>query len=341
MRIAVLGGSFDPVHKGHLQIAKQALKKLLIDDVWFMPTNQSPLKHGQRASFYDRCAMLKRAVHPYRHMHLSRLEQLWSGQSYTIRTIKELQRRYPQHTFCWLIGDDQAMHFAKWKNSDECKKRIPFYVFTRNVEPIPLPSGLHRVVMEPIAVSSSAIRAGKQLYMLPDSVLAYIGKTGLYLAEMMKSYMSEKRYQHCLSVAQLCVGIAQANGLDTRVAWIMGITHDICKEMTKKQVYTWMQHHMPDHLQEAVAIWHGYIGADYVAKRFFIHDKRIVQAIYHHVKGDGKTEYDCILFVSDKLDPMRGYDVQQEIAICKKNIKKGFALVKKQQEAYLKKEGTI
>ncbi len=134
MRIAILGGAFDPIHKGHLQIAKVALKKLSIDEVWFMPSAETPLKPSQIACFQDRCAMIQAAIRPYRHMKLCTLEQELGGISYTIETVKYLQKQYPMHTFCWLIGDDQALQFDKWKASEELKKRIPFYVFSREKE---------------------------------------------------------------------------------------------------------------------------------------------------------------------------------------------------------------
>ena len=87
MRIAILGGSFDPIHLGHLQIAKTALKKLAIDEVWFMPTFSTPLKQGQQASFADRCFMIKRAIYGYRRMKVCTLEQQLGG--YPVKEILE------------------------------------------------------------------------------------------------------------------------------------------------------------------------------------------------------------------------------------------------------------
>ena len=88
MRIAVLGGAFDPIHNGHLQIAKQALKQLRVDEVWFMPSAATPLKQTQAASFSDRAAMVALAIRPYRHMKLCTLEHELEGVSYSIRTVK-------------------------------------------------------------------------------------------------------------------------------------------------------------------------------------------------------------------------------------------------------------
>lgn len=341
MRIAILGGSFDPIHKGHLQIAKTALKKLAIEEVWFMPSLLTPLKQEQTTSYYDRCQMILRAIAPYRHMRLSTLEGEWKDRSFTIRTVKELLRRYPMHSFCWLIGDDQAQHFDQWKASEELKQLLNFYVFNRANCELAIPKGMWRVKMELIAISSSQLRAGKQLYQLPRAVHDYIGKHGLYLEEMIKGSMKEQRYVHSVSVAKLCVELAHAHGLDEHKAYCMGMVHDVCKQMPKDKALIWMNHHMPDHVEEVYAIWHGYIGASYIKQVFHMYDKAIGEAVFHHVKGRNTTDYDRILYIADKLDPSRGYDSSNEIALSKQNLKKGFMLVKQQQIAYLKQKGTI
>lgn len=341
MRIAILGGAFDPIHKGHLQIAKVALKKLPIDEVWFMPSAETPLKPSQIACFQDRCAMIQAAIRPYRHMKLCTLEQELGGISYTIETVKYLQKQYPMHTFCWLIGDDQALQFDKWKASEELKKRIPFYVFSREKEDIVLPDGLHKVSMDLLEISSKEIRRGYKLHLVPKSVRIYMGKHYLYLEGMVRERMSEKRFAHSISVAKLCVELARAHHLDEQIAYAMGIMHDVCKEMPYAKARIWIENNEPAYLSEAPAIWHGYIGADVCKKKFFIQDHRIPEAIYHHVKGRNKTDYDRILFIADKLDPSRGYDSSKEIEISMKDLKEGFMIVKQQQEAYLKKDGTI
>ena len=105
MRIAILGGSFDPIHLGHLQIAKTALKKLAIDEVWFMPTFSTPLKQGQQASFADRCFMIKRAIYGYRRMKVCTLEQQLGGTSYTIAvsyTHLDVYKRQAMKP-CWRL----------------------------------------------------------------------------------------------------------------------------------------------------------------------------------------------------------------------------------------------
>ena len=99
-----------------------------------------------------------------------------------------------------------------------------------------------------------------------------------------------------------------------------------------------MQTQFPQYLDEAPAIWHGYLGADTVKRHYRLNDKKILNAIYHHVKGDSTDPLAMILYMADKLDPLRDYDSSQEIALAEENLHKAYELVHAQQQAYLKKE---
>lgn len=340
MRVAILGGSFDPIHNGHIQIAKTALKQLSIDEVWFMPAKSTPLKDRTMCAYTHRVQMIKRAIKPYRHMHVCTLEGELEGRSYTIRTVQELKRRYPQITFSWLIGADQALHFNQWKNYEQLKKEITFYVFSRQVEQYSNDDFQH-IVMPLMNVSSTDIRNGQKWYMLPRQVVRYIGEHGLYIESIIQQRMREKRYLHSKSVADICVQLGELHGLDVNICYQMGMLHDISKEMPYEKAHIWMQHHMPTYLDTKPAIWHGYIGA-YVVRHIFIGmDSHVAHAISKHVLGDVNNDYDRVLFIADKLDPLRGYDTNHQITLCKRDLKAGFDLVKKEQQTFLHKEGVI
>ncbi|MEG0505987.1 MAG: nicotinate (nicotinamide) nucleotide adenylyltransferase [Longicatena sp.] len=341
MRIAILGGSFDPIHNGHLQIAKTALKKLPIDEVWFVPTKSSPLKQAQQASFEQRYQMIVRAIRPYRHMRVNCIENELDGTSYTIQCVEALKNHYPKDTFCWLIGDDQAQDFHRWKDAERLKSILPFYVFSRVNETLCLPEGMKRVEMDVLDVSSSEIKLGKKLYCVPKGVLNYIGKEGLYVESIVAAHMSNKRYMHSLSVAKLCASLAKAHNEDEKIAYQMGLLHDICKELPFDAASSWMKIHEPNKMSQSCAIWHGYIGASYIRSCLHMYDHRISESVYHHVLGRNRTTFDRILFIADKLDPSRGFDATKELEIAKKDLKKGFAIVLALQQEYLEKEDKI
>lgn len=340
MEIAIIGGSFDPIHKGHLAMAKHVLKHHLVDEVWFMVAKDTPLKDRKLTGYEERCRLCHLAIQPYKRMRICTLEQELEGVSYTIYTVKELQKRYPKDHFVWLIGGDQAAQLQRWKDIEELVERIDFYVFPRNQQMIHCTYPYTEMKMELIEVSSSEIRRGRKRYMLPASVRRYMDEQGFYIEEQVRSCMSEKRFLHSQSVAKVCVEIAKAHHMDTHRAYLAGMLHDVCKEWSLPQLHAYMKQLDAAHLDEAKAIWHGYVAAHYIKRAFGIYDKGIAHAIYHHVKGESTEPLAMLLYISDKVEPTRGYDSDKEIALCKRDLKKGFLLVHEQQKAYLKKEKT-
>lgn len=337
MKVAILGGSFDPVHSGHLQIAKEARKRGM-DEVWFMPTYDTPLKDRALSDPKERLAMLRRAIAPYRHFRCSTLELERPGKSYTIDTVRELRRRYPGVSFSWLIGSDQAAQLDAWKDMDELARLAEIIVFTRGAGKV---ESVYPITYQPMTlvdVSSTEIRSGYKWPYLPKSVRRYIASHQLYLDSFVQARLSKPRYEHSVRVAQLAEELAKANGLEEMLAWQIGMLHDICKEMPKDTMRLWMRQLFPKQLQEAPAVWHGYLGSVFAKRWYGIEDKRVLHAIYHHVKGESPSPYAKLIFCADKLEPGRGYDSSAQIALCKRSIQQGFARVKQEQQAYLEKE---
>lgn len=338
MKIAIIGGTFDPIHKGHLAMAKHVLKHHFVQEVWFMVAKDTPLKNRLLSAYAHRCAMCELALQPYANMRICTLENELEGVSYTIQTVKELHKRYPKDHFVWLIGADQAAQLERWKEIDALLELIEFYVFPREQETIRCTYPHTPMQMSLVEVSSSEIRHGRKRYMLPVAVKRYMDAHGLYIEEQVSFSMSEKRFLHSKSVARLCVELAKAQGIDPHKAYLAGILHDVCKEWSLAQLEAYMKQFDPDRMIEAKPIWHGYVAAHYIGRAFGIYDKAITQAIYHHVKGESTAPLAMIVYVSDKLDPSRGYDVKNEIDLCKRDLKAGFDIVHQQQAAYLKKE---
>lgn len=340
MKIAIIGGSFDPIHKGHLAMAKHVLKHHLVQEVWFMVAKDTPLKDRILTGYTQRCEMCERALQPYANMRICTLENELEGVSYTIHTVRELHKRYPQHDFIWLIGADQAAQLERWKDIDGLLALIEFYVFPRDCQRIECIYPHTPMSMPLIEVSSSEIRRGKKRSMLPTAVKRYMEERCLYLEEQVRFCMSEKRFSHSQGVAKLCIELAKAHGIDPHQAYLAGILHDVCKEWSIPQLEAYMKQFDPERIGEAKAIWHGYVASHFIGRAFGIYDKAVAHAIYHHVKGESTAPLAMILYVSDKLDPGRGYASEKEIALCRVDLMAGFQLVHEQQAAYLKKEKT-
>ena len=193
-QIGLFGGSFDPVHLGHVALARAALDGLGLDEVLWIPAGQPWQKVRQLASSDDRAAMVELAIAGEARFRLERCELRRAGPSYTIDTVRELQQAMGMVVTGWvlLIGQDQYAGLPSWRGWRELVQRVTLAIAHRpGVAPEP-PAALrqvpHRVLaipMPPMAVSSTEIReraaSGLGLDgMVPPGVASYIASHGLY-----------------------------------------------------------------------------------------------------------------------------------------------------------------
>lgn len=195
MRIAIVGGSFDPIHDGHIQMANQSLQGLGVDEVWFMPTSSTPLKDHDLTLDQERLAMIDLVVKKNPKFKVCTLELERAGKSYTYDTLKKLIETYPEHEFYWIIGNDQLMQFDKWHNPNELVKMAHFVCFDRDGKLSDSKYDIACMTMPAVPVSSSEIRMGNKLNYLPEEVLRYIYRNRLYVNDFVASRLTKKRYK--------------------------------------------------------------------------------------------------------------------------------------------------
>ena len=135
-RIGIMGGTFDPVHLGHLNIADQAYREYQLDEVWFMPSRIPPHKHGRRiTSAEDRVAMVEAAISPYPWFVCSDYElRREGGNTYTADTIRLLKQDYPDVEFYFIVGEDSVRHIESWYHPEYILKEIPLLAAQREDE---------------------------------------------------------------------------------------------------------------------------------------------------------------------------------------------------------------
>lgn len=337
MKIAILGGSFDPIHYGHLAIAHTALERLQCDQVWFLPSHDTPLKEKKQTEAHHRVAMLERAIQGVPAFAICDAEIRRKGVSYTVDTLRELIRLYPEDSFVWLIGNDQLRQFSQWKDADQLVKMAQFVCVDRDGQLDETTYPIQRITMEPVPVSSSQIRLGQRLNYVPESVLEYMYQHELYLEGFVQSRVTKKRFQHSCSVADLCRQFARANQYDEHKAYLAGLFHDIAKSMKREEMEPWMDILCPANKDYPVAVWHGFVGSEIVDRIFGLRDPDLKEAIYHHVLGTSTNPYAMMVFCADKTDPLRGYDSGDMIRACMENLEQGFHYVKEENERYLRK----
>jgi len=183
MRSGVFGGSFDPIHHGHLILARAALEELGLDRILFIPANLSPHKTDTKpATAQDRFAMLQLAIENEPGFATSEIELHRPPPSCTVETLRELRARHPDDTFTLLIGADNVAKFDTWREPDEIRRLADLAVLDRADHDTP-----HDwpVVRRLVDISSTDIRtrvaeSRSIRYLTPDSVCDYIAAQGLY-----------------------------------------------------------------------------------------------------------------------------------------------------------------
>ncbi len=189
-RIAIFGGSFDPIHTGHILIAEAAVAQFTLDTVLFIPATRSPHKQSKlNAPGRHRLAMVKAAIRGRRGLSWDDVEINRGGLSFTIDTIIDIAKRYPDARIYLLIGSDNLRTFHDWKDPDRIMRHVHLIVYTRWTHPVTkrlLGQWNARLLKGPeIFISSTAIRqrlsSGRTVrYFVPPSVERYIRRHRLY-----------------------------------------------------------------------------------------------------------------------------------------------------------------
>ena len=114
-KIGIMGGTFDPIHNGHIVLGKQALKEYNLDKIWFMPTGHPPHKKDHKVTDASyRFQMVKLAIEGQEEFVCSDFELLLGGTTYTAKTLFLLHEKFPEHTFYFIIGADSLFEIEKW-----------------------------------------------------------------------------------------------------------------------------------------------------------------------------------------------------------------------------------
>jgi nicotinate-nucleotide adenylyltransferase len=130
MRIGILGGSFNPPHRGHIYASELALRQLAVDSVWWLVSPQNPLKPLRgMANFLERIGAAKRFVH-HRRILVSDIEAQF-GTRFTVDTLRALTRRFPQAHFVWIMGSDNLVQFPRWRSWQRIFTLAPIAVVAR------------------------------------------------------------------------------------------------------------------------------------------------------------------------------------------------------------------
>jgi len=191
-KTGLMGGTFDPVHIGHLLAAQAAKEAAGLEEIWLVPASVPPHKPQPAASAEMRLAMAEAAVAGCAGFRVEQIELSRGGVSYTVDTVAALQEREPDRFFYWIAGSDMIGDLPNWRRIEELAERVTFIGLERPGEacdeaslPVYVRRKLIRARMPQIGLSSTDIRRrvkeGRSIrFMVPDAVMEIIQRNGLY-----------------------------------------------------------------------------------------------------------------------------------------------------------------
>ena len=318
-RIGVLGGSFDPLHYGHLILADQIRQDANLDKVVLIPAYVSPFKTADMpAEGHHRLEMLKIAAEGHPGFEISDIELKKDGPSYTYDTLAELKKTLPvDDEIYFIMGTDTFMHISEWKMSEELIRNFGFIIGLRKgydeealekyIEDLKskYPLNAEYIRIPELEISSTdikqRIREGKSVrFLLPDGVIEYIKKNGLYtnIKDLVRIYAKQNekptRYMHTCGVVKMAKELAVKHGVDPEKAEIAAWFHDA--------------------FRSAGNLEHGPIAADKLKELFGVEDEDILNAIRFHTTGrPGMSKLEMVLKVADQLEEGRDYPGVEEM----------------------------
>jgi len=194
MRVGLFGGTFDPIHLGHLVLAEQCREQLQLDAVWFIPTGEPPHKPpGGRTPGRIRYEMVQLAIAGHERFRVLDLEIQRTGPSFTVETLTELHQQQPDARFWWLMGADMLRDFPTWREPDRIVTLARIAAVNRGGMPLPeaIPTrerfghAIDDVTIPAITLAASDLRQrvaqGQSIrYLVPRAVEVYIEQHGLY-----------------------------------------------------------------------------------------------------------------------------------------------------------------
>ncbi len=336
MKIGVFGGTFDPVHRGHIAVAKTVIKQLNLDRVIFIPANIPP--HKQNCKITDgsiRMRMLREAFHHNKAFELDDVELKRKGISYTVDTLAQLKSKYVDAELFLIIGSDMLKDFALWYNPKRILELATLTVIGRedritydkaesiSDEIVAKFGGRIKLINVSIPdISSSKVRYAVENALpinelVPFGIEKIICINALYLDDEigkiildLKSRLDTSRFEHTMYVAREAVMLADKYGVEPKRIRLAALLHDCMKVGTNELINYAEKFGIPisDEEKRYPFMLHGVLGAD-VAKRLYgIQDPQILNAIKVHTIGSCDMNlFEKIIYLADKIEPSRTY----------------------------------
>lgn len=337
-KIGALGGTFDPIHNGHLLAAEEVRQKLGLDKIIFVPSGEAVFKGNSVVSTaahrFNLC-LLATASNP--NFAVSDIEIKRSGLSYTVDTISQLRQIYPTSQIFFIIGTDAAEKFHKWKNFDKILRLCNIVVVSRpGSRPNLISTDFLPVEITQVDISSTKIRQKLEMgesvrYLIPDVAIAYISGQNLYvgllakLSQELEIELSRPRFLHSLSVMEEAVKLGRCYNADEKTLEklkLAGLLHDCAKNICEELPFADLVKYCNstdsaffDFFQSRPDLVHSFVGATLASEKYGISEPDILSAIGCHTFGKpGMNFIDKAVYLADFIEPTRNKNEARQTA---------------------------
>ena len=345
-RIGIFGGTFNPIHWGHVRLAQHYIRELELDKLLIIPTKYPPHKVARDlASSRHRVEMCRLAFADVPQVEVSDIEIQRPGKSYTIDTIRQLREIYPNDKLFLIVGGDMFRSFKQWYCFDEillnctlctaARERNEFQELNRyKIILSQYSENLQILDMPILELSSTEVRQklakGEDCSaLLVPAVLDYIKANDLYhpdpehetlvkqYTEVIRGLLKPSRFEHSVNVAARAVYLADLHGADCKKAELAGLLHDICKNMSHEEQLHWTKKSaiiFDKSFWDQPQLWHGVAAAEYIQEVLNITDPDIIEAVRWHTIGKADmSTFEKIIFLADLTSAERSYPSADEV----------------------------
>lgn len=335
MRIGIFGGTFNPPHKGHKRMALEMMKAAALDRMLIIPTFTPPHKNApDLATGKDRMKMCE-LLFSEDCFNVTDIELQRKGKSYTVDTLSELKKLYPDDELFLIIGSDMLLTFHQWREPQRILSMATLCVATREDEISPealsaygeetlkLSEGEYILSrMSAMECSSTEVRGmikkGKDLRkVLTEEVAEHIRRFDLYsetypeYKALLREMLDDYRFIHSLGVAESARELARIYGYDEDKAYKAGLLHDIMKNADPEYQLQIMEKGgiiLSQAEKNNPKLWHAMAGECYLRDEMGITDKELLSSVRYHTTGKaGMSLLDKIVYIADYISKERNY----------------------------------
>ena len=350
-KIALFGGTFDPIHNGHIRLAAEFARRLKLDKVILMPTYVPPHKvKPEMAPAADRLEMCRLAAGNDPLFTVSDLEISRGGASFTADTLEALCGQYPDARWYLITGADMFLTMGTWWRFEDIAatavlcaaprdgvSMAELEAYAARLEAEGAVCALENIPLTPLSSTEirEKLRRGEAVdQLVPAAVAGYIAAKRLYtegeetrlnrneqFIEIIRGRLTPARFRHSLAVAEEAERLAKKYGADPARARTAGILHDILKdagEDAQLQIFQDFAILLDNVEQQAPKLWHARAGALFIEKVLGVTDPDILAAVrYHTTARAGMSPLEKVLFIADFTSADRDYkdvDVMRRLA---------------------------